>query len=212
MTLVMLPGAGMSARDFLTQGFVSVIRERGLPVDVLAVGADVADYLHPDFCQRLNHEIAALQKPGRSTRVSLMGISLGAQAALRFLRENLMGIEGVMLIAPFLATRGAVAEVVRAGGLDGWHHGMPGCEAEDERELFSWLKDRLHPEGALPRICVGYATEDRYADSGRLLAARLPSACVFRTAGGHDWVAWRTLWFGMLDQWHELSGGCTQYD
>lgn len=205
LALVMLPGAEMHAEDFLTQGFVSAIRERDISIDVIMVEASISDYMQQDFGTRLGNDVVAPLLAEGYQQIWLMGISLGAQGAIRFLGEHAGMIEKLVLIAPFLATRGAIAEVMDAGGLDGWLP-APGKIDAEEHELLIWLKENLGSDDSTPEVYVGYGTEDRYADSGRLLAGRLSQERVWCASGGHDWPTWRTLWHDMLDNFQVSFG------
>ena len=43
--LVILPGMGMKADDFVAHGFVSAVHVRGLPIDILAAQPELDTYL-----------------------------------------------------------------------------------------------------------------------------------------------------------------------
>ena len=132
-------------------------------------------------------------------RIWLMGISLGAMGALTYTREHPADIEGVVLLAPFLATRGVVAEVVRAGGWAGWQPGL--IEPADyEREMLAWLKEYRAAGAGFPALHLGYGTQDRFATTSELMAERLPAAHVVSAAGGHDWATWLAVWRQLLDR------------
>jgi len=196
--MVMLPGAGMCARDYIDQGFVSSIQERGLAVDVVIVDIAADDYLKDAFNKRLKNEVVEPLIGQGYSRIWLAGISLGAYGAIKFLREEFGEIEGVMLLSPFLSTRGAVAKVLREGGLDNWSPCPSGIE-NDGWDNFCWLKENFVVNGSPIKIYVGWGDVDRYADSGRLLAGRLPNENIFCIHGDHDWRTWKLLWRGMLD-------------
>jgi pimeloyl-ACP methyl ester carboxylesterase len=133
-----------------------------------------------------------------------MGISLGGMGALIYARAHPAEIDGVVLLAPFLATRGVMAELTRAGGWSGWQPGelKPG---DYERELLAWLKAYQPATTGLPQLHLGYGTHDRFAAASELLAERLLPADVVAIAGGHDWTTWINLWQRLLDR--GLFGG-----
>ncbi|MEO8443308.1 MAG: alpha/beta hydrolase [Betaproteobacteria bacterium] len=197
--LVMLPGAKTRPQDLLQHGFVRELRARNLPVDVVAVAAHLGHYLDRSLSGHLTNDIIAPARARNYRRIWLMGISLGAMGALIYTREHPTDIEGVVLLAPFLATRGTVAEVVRAGGWAGWQPGElnPG---DDERELLAWLKAYQPATAGLPQLRLGYGTGDRFVAASELLAERLPPADVVAIAGGHDWTTWINLWQRLLDR------------
>jgi pimeloyl-ACP methyl ester carboxylesterase len=196
--LIMLPGAKARAQDFIECGFVRAVRERGLTLDIAAVDAHLGHYLERSFSERLTHDIIAPARARNYRRIWLMGISLGGMGALTYAREHPGEIEGVVLLAPFLATRGTVAEVVRAGGWAGW---QPGALAADdhERHLLAWLK-AYRPAAGLPELHLGYGTGDRFVAARVLLGARLPAAQVVSIDGGHDWMTWLSLWRRLLER------------
>ncbi|MCE9639785.1 MAG: alpha/beta hydrolase [Betaproteobacteria bacterium] len=195
--LIMLPGAKARLQDLVQYGFVRAVRERGLVVDVIAVEAHLGYYLDGNLTRHLAHDIIA---PVRKNypRIWLMGISLGGMGALQYARAHPTEIEGVILLAPFLGTRGMIAEVVRAGGLARWQPGAIKAD-DEERQLLAWIKTYA-PAPAYPEIYLGYGQDDRFAAASELLAERLPAARVLAMAGGHDWATWINLWRHWLDQ------------
>ena len=94
--LVMLPPAMATAQDLLDRGFAAAV---ALEVEVIDARAD--DYLDNDIGARLESEIMGKQH----ARLWLMGISLGGWGCLSVARRRPAGIEGVILIAPFLGSR-----------------------------------------------------------------------------------------------------------
>jgi len=103
----------------------------------------------------------------------------------------------VILLTPYLASAGLIAEVCRAGGLRPWSGSNTETQLP-ERALLGWLATT--PLGKLPRIVVGYARDDRFAAVATLLAELLPAEQVSSTPGGHDWASLRVLWRMILDQ------------
>lgn len=197
--LVILPGAKDRPQDFVDYGFIHALRERNLPIDVVAVDAHMDYYLEGNVIEKLRHDILSSLHEKGYDRIWFLGISLGGSGALSYAREYPSEIEGIILLAPFLGVRGTIAEVVRAGGLNKWEPGA--IEPEDkERDLLVWLKAYSFGAVQLPRIYLGYGKEDRYAPASVLLAERLPSQQVLAMSGGHDWKTWRALWTGFLDR------------
>jgi S-formylglutathione hydrolase FrmB len=128
-----------------------------------------------------------------------MGISLGGGGALNYARGHPGAIEGVVVLAPFLATTGTIAEVVRAGGWPGWD--AQAIDGDDEeRQLLAWIKAYRPEAEDVPAIHLGYGTEDRFVAASELLAQRLPSTHVVSTEGGHDWPTWSNLWRKLLER------------
>jgi hypothetical protein len=192
ISLFMLPGAGMRAQDFFDHGLVAAVRAHNLPADVDVLAPDVGLYLDGTIAQWIHAEaVAPAQRRGRR-RLWMLGISLGGMGALLHARAFEAAVEGIVLLAPFLGTRGLIAEVARAGGLSSWEPGA--CAPNDgERKLLSWLKGQVPARDRL-RLFLGYGRSDRFAPGHALLARHLPSQQVRVTEGGHDWDTWSRLW------------------
>jgi pimeloyl-ACP methyl ester carboxylesterase len=183
--LVMLPGADMRVEDFRTQGFFDAVRKTGRAVDMIAVETGMDCYLDGVTVAEL--EAVIPQRP-----VWLVGISLGGMGALLYAQAHPERVAGVVVLAPFIGSRGLIAEVERAGGLRHWRS-APDEPLTDERRLLAWLG-----AGTLPKIHLGFGTEDRFAGAHRLLAALLPPDRVLTAPGSHDWPTWCRLWQDML--------------
>lgn len=195
--LVMVPGMGMTADDFDTKGLSDMVRRLGWPVAIRTVDPGADAYLDGSVESRLLQGIAAAQRDSRATRIWLAGISLGCQAILRCVRIRPSLAEGLILLTPYLASTGLIAEIDRMGGLRPW------CIAnldrpEPERALLRWLAT-TSPE-TLPRILVGRALGDRFVTTATLLADLLPAEQVISVPGAHDWTSWHMLWRSILEQ------------
>jgi len=198
LALVMLPGAGDEAQDLVEQGFLAALRRRGIAADAWMADVPFDQYMDGSFAAQLELDVLApIRSQGRA-RIWMMGISLGGMAALSVARRHPGAIEGLILLAPFLGTRGRIAEVAAAGGLRKW---LPGAVPPDDDELqvLSWLRDYQSGNPALPRIHLGYGTDDRYAPASELLARELPHDHVVSVEGEHDWATWLKLWEILLD-------------
>ncbi len=194
--LVALPGAFMGPQDFATSGFDRTLRDHGLPVDVVAAGIESSLYLDDAVPERIHSEII-LPARERYRRIWLLGVSLGGMGALQCLRRYPGQIEGAILIAPFLATRGLIAEVGRAGGLSSWRPEPPASD-DIERPLLLWLGAQDFAAAGSPTLYLGCGSDDRFAAASALLAARLPPERVVVADGGHDWPTWASLWLLIL--------------
>jgi S-formylglutathione hydrolase FrmB len=191
--LVALPGAYMGPRDFAAAGFDRMLLDHRLPVDLIAAGIESSLYLDNAVPERIHAEIMLPARARGYRRIWLLGISLGGMGALQYLRAYPGQIEGAILIAPFLGTRGLIAEVERAGGLSSWRPARP--EAGDiERPLLLWLRSQNLVAGGPPAVYLGCGRDDRFAAASALLAARLPPERVAAAAGGHEWPTWASLW------------------
>jgi len=200
--LLMLPGAKNIPQQLADYGFIRALRERHLPVDVLALNAHVDLYLdHAEVERLLHHTLNKLRAYGYR-RMWVLGISLGGSGAMICATQRTAEIEGVILLAPFLGTRGLIAEIEAAGGLRSWQAGE--IESRDhERALLEQIRRRVLREGRLP-IYLGYGSEDRYRSASAMLSNCLPRDQVTVRSGGHDWETWIALWADLLDSQHIL--------
>ncbi len=175
------------------------MRERGLPVDVMALDAHADHYLERTHIERLLHATLDDVKARGYRRIWLMGISLGGLGSMLCVTQRGADIEGAVLLAPFLGTSGIIAEVAAAGGLRCWQLEEGGA-ADCERAFLAQLQDYpLHAPHAA-QVFLGYGTEDRFLAASTLLAACLPQQRVLALPGGHDWETWQRLWHVLLDR------------
>jgi pimeloyl-ACP methyl ester carboxylesterase len=197
--LLMLPGAKNTPRQLAENGFIRALRERELAVDVLALDAHADLYLDRGQVERLLHDTLDEARAHGYRRIWLLGISLGGTGAMLCATQRTAEIEGMFLLAPFLGTRGIIAEVEAAGGLQRWQAGEIGSR-DLERALLEQIQQSQFGSREFPPIYLGYGNEDRYRAASILLSERLPQHRVSVMAGGHDWETWIVLWRGLLDK------------
>lgn len=197
--LLMLPGAKNTPQQLEEYGFIRALRARNLPVDVLALDAHADLYLNRSDIERaLHHTLDEAGKQGYR-RIWLLGISLGGSGAMICATQRTPEIEGMFLLAPFLGTRGIIAEVEAAGGLHRWQAGEI-SERDHERTLLAHIQRSTLEAGKFPDIHLGYGSEDRYRGASIMLSQRLAQHRVTVIPGGHDWETWISLWGMLLDK------------
>ena len=195
--LPLVPGMGMTAEDFGTKGLVDAVTQCGWPVTVATVDPGPDAYLDGSVVRRLLDGIAEAQFAAGASRVWLAGISLGCQAILRCVHQHPSRSEGLILLSPYLARTGLVAEVTRMGGLRCWV--TENLDRSDpERVLLRWLATANPAD--LPRILVGRACDDRFVATADRLAEILPADDVISVPGGHDWASRRAQWDMILQR------------
>ncbi len=194
--LLMLPGARDTAQDFFRHGFIDALRQRGAACDVGALDTHVDHYLEHSIVERLHHDVIAPLHAKSGQSIWLLGISLGALGCLRYARVYPEHIAGIIVLAPFLATRGLIAEVHAAGGLAAWEAGD--IASDHEREFLHWLKSVPLGQPPFNQFYLGYGVDDRFVLASKILAQRLPPQRSLALAGGHDWPSWRGLWQAWL--------------
>ncbi|MBI5007054.1 MAG: alpha/beta hydrolase [Nitrosomonadales bacterium] len=197
--LLMLPGAKNTPQQLVDNGFIRALRERKLPVDVLALDAHVDLYLERADIERVLHHTLDEVRAKGYRRIWLLGISLGGSGAMICATQRTAEIEGVFLLAPFLGTRGLIAEVETAGGLRHWQAGEI-VARDHERVLLQGIQGRMLGAAEPPLIHLGYGSEDRYRGASDMLSAHLPQSRVSVRPGGHDWETWVALWHELLDK------------
>ncbi len=188
--LVMLPGAEMSAREFEANGLL----DGEGPVDRIAVETGMECYLDETSVQRLHDAVILPAQARGPVRIWLLGISLGGLGALLYAQAHPDRIAGILLLAPFIGSRGLIAEAERAGGLRHWR--APD-KTTSERRLLTWLGTGV----SLPDMHLAYGQDDRFAAAHRLLADLLPAERVITAPGGHDWPTWCRLWRTLQTRW-----------
>jgi pimeloyl-ACP methyl ester carboxylesterase len=194
LRLVLLPPAYSGPDDFVEHGFASAVSERRLDVDLVFAGLRLQHVGDRSVLSRLKREIIT---PARALgcAVWLGGISLGAYIALSYAGRSHGELDGLCVFAPYLGSHIVTDEIQRAAGIDNW---QPGELVEDDEERRVWCFIKTLRSGVLP-VHLGLASEDRFADRHRLMAAALSPAEVDVVPGAHDWPTWHRLWERFLD-------------
>jgi hypothetical protein len=204
---VFLPGADSLPEAFVDEGFVAALRASGAVADVIIADAHLAYFGDRSVLDRLRTDVLG---PARavapSRKIWLVGISLGAFAALGVLARQSATVDGALLIAPYPGRRPLLQQIEDAGGPAAWRaHGEP--DGPDDLEFDIWQRLAAGAIGVDPPVDAGYGRDDRFAAGQRLLASTLPASQVRTVPGGHDWPAWRALWVDWLGR-GRLPRGC----
>ena len=147
--------------------------------------------------QRLYEEVIGELYAAGARKIWLAGISVGAMGALLFTQRHREMIAGLLLLSPFIGSRGIVDEVRQAGGLRQWRPGDGTLLVE--QQLLKWLNTYRPNDPAWPEIRLAYGIHDRFVTAHRLLAEILPEDKVIVTEGGHDWATWTLLWGQLIE-------------
>ena len=190
--LVLLPGARDTREDFVTSGFLDVLREHGPAWDAISVEAHLGYYRKQILLDRLEADILAPARERGYRHIWFTGPSLGGFGSLFYpCRRPADDIRGIIAIAPYLGDDGILADIRNAGGPAHWQPGEAG--AEHEQQLWQCLKS-----GDLPDIWLAWGTQDRLAPAAELAAELVPASRVVNTEGGHDWKTWVPMWWKIL--------------
>ncbi len=198
--IVFIRGLYGNHKTFEKEGFVAMVREKGLPYDMAAPNAHLAYYLERNLDRRLEEDVIDPARAAGYTHIWLVGVSMGGLGSILYLLNNPedSGITGIVLLAPFLGEREILQEIIQAGGVRKWEPG----EYDDrdwQRLLWHWLKKYEQLQDRLPPIYLGYGDDDSYAMGQGLLATILPRDHVIVIEGTHSVATIKELWARMLD-------------
>jgi pimeloyl-ACP methyl ester carboxylesterase len=201
--LVLLPGMGDSAEDFVERSLVADVQRRQLSIDVVTAQATIGYYAKGIFAERLYEDVLKPRMSRAYQQVWLAGVSMGGMGTLLYARERPPGeVTGVLAIAPYLGDRDVIGAIDGAGGLARWKAPPrvdPITEETWQRELWRYLQGVTQGREQGPLLHVAYGIDDRLAPADSLLAAALPRSQVYVSGGGHDWATWRHLFARFLD-------------
>lgn len=198
--LVLLPGAYSRPPEFIEAGLVDALRAQRIAADVCIVDSHLGYYSDKSIVRRLRDEIVLPARAQGYRQVWLVGISLGGFGALGYAVRHGDEIDGVLALAPYLGPRRLMQEIAQAGGPAGWHATGPAPTpggGDLDSEIWHAFAGTA-PSRPVPRVYLGYGSDDRFADAHRVFAGLLPADRVATTPGGHDWPAWSALWQGWL--------------
>jgi pimeloyl-ACP methyl ester carboxylesterase len=194
--ILLLPAAFTGPEDFVQAGFVSAVRERDLPVDLVLADVNLQHLTDRTILRRLRHELVLPARALGCLSIWICGISLGGFIGLAYAERYAAQIDGLCLLAPYLGNHIVTGEIERANGVAAW---LPGELAPDDDERRVWRFIQSHRTQPVS-IHLGFGREDRFADSHRMMAAALTPESIHVVPGGHDWPVWRQLWDHFLDE------------
>jgi predicted alpha/beta hydrolase family esterase len=194
LLVALLSGSFTQAEDFIREGFVAALRERGIGAEVAMAEVRMAYFADGSVVERIGEAVVAPARQRGASRVWLAGISLGALASLAYAARHEDELEGLLLMSPYPGTRILQREMQAAGGLAKWM-AQDEAQADVEREAWQWLARR--DAARLPVYCY-FASGDRFVEGQRRMAEALPANAVHEMAGGHEWTDWRRMWTEFL--------------
>jgi hypothetical protein len=193
--VLFLPAAFTGPEDFIQAGFVSAVRERDLPVDLLFADVNLQHLTDRTILRRVRHELVLPARALGCTSIWICGISLGGFIGIAYAERYAGEIDGLCLFAPYLGNHIVTGEIERASGVAIWQPGELAAD-DDERRVWRFIKT----QGSQPvSLHLGFGSEDRFATSHRMMAAALNPENVHVVPGGHDWPVWTRLWTNFLD-------------
>ena len=182
---ILLPGIRDDMGSFETHGLIAQAAEILGPNSrfaFVAVDAHFGYYKEPSIHRRIRAEVAP-RFAGR--KLTLVGISLGGIGALMTARNDPARFHRLVLIAPFLGSRGNIQRLKEGAA--------PAPEDELEREVLA-IWDWLGSDALKPPISLLYGLDDAFRPAYDYLAEKAPGISFQSAAGGHDWQTWKALW------------------
>ncbi len=195
LAMGLLSGSYTTPEDFVREGFVASVEERGYAARIVIAEVRAAYFSDGSVVRRIHEEVVSPALEAGARRVWLAGVSLGGLAGLGYAAHHGDAIERLVLLSPYPGTREVLDEIDAAGGLALWQPAGDGVE-DAERDAWAWLRD--HDGHAPPRVDCYFGTGDRFAGGQRRIASCLPAAAVHEVAGGHGWNDWRGMWTDFL--------------
>lgn len=199
--VVLLPPALANIDDFVAQGFVNAVRERGLCVDLQLADVNGQHVLDRTVVALLHEQVLLPAHRRGYQNVWLVGVSLGAYSALLYAAEHAQSLQGflvgLLLLSPYPGTREVLAEIRAADGPVAWsQQERPWL---DERAWWRWLAREGMHSSCPTAVYFATGAQDRFLRGQTLIADILPSGRVCLLPGGHVWSTWKELWTQWLD-------------
>jgi pimeloyl-ACP methyl ester carboxylesterase len=200
--VIFLPGKGDSITTFQKQGLVKAVRERNLPIDMIAVDAHIGYYQNWTILDRLKQDVIQYAQSKSYNHIWLVGDSMGAYGAVSYAKKYPADITGVVLLGPFLGEKKLIQEITRDGGLQTGNPGDITSATREawERGIWAWFRNYGLQQKSLPALYLGYGRQDRFAEVQDYLASFMPPEHVISIEGGHDWYTWKKIWLMLLDR------------
>jgi hypothetical protein len=193
--VLFLPAAYSGPEDFVAAGFVSAVRDRELPLDLVFAEVNLQHLTDRTILRRIRHELVLPARALGCRSIWICGISLGGFIGLAYAERYTSEIDGLCLLAPYLGNHMITGEIERANGVACWQPGELAAD-DDERRVWRFIKS----QASLPlSVRLGFGREDRFARSHRMMAAALNPGDVQVVPGGHEWPVWTQLWGDFLD-------------
>jgi pimeloyl-ACP methyl ester carboxylesterase len=189
----LLSGSYSTPEDFVREGFVASLEERGIEAWIVMAEMRAAYFSDGSVVRRIHEAVVEPAHARGIGRLWLAGVSLGGLACLSYAARHARDVERIVLMSPYPGTREVLREIDAAGGLAAWQ-ATPG-EEDPERDAWAWLRD--HDRNG-PRVDCYFGSGDRFVEGQRRIARCLPATAVHEVEGGHEWKDWRGMWTDFL--------------
>lgn len=201
--IVFLPGSQEVPQDIVNEGFVAQVRARNIDADVMVIDSHIGYFVRRIFDVRIHNDIIEPARKKGYESIWLAGISLGGFGSLMYAFTYPGEIDGIIAIAPYIASDAVLDEVIAAGGLTRWTPREPLGADDYQRALLKWLKGydgRQNAAEKRPKLYIGYGDRDGLPRFEKIMGTMLPPEQMLAAPGGHDWPPWRRMWADALDR------------
>ena len=200
--IIFLPGNGDPISVFKKEGLIEAVRERGLPIDMVAVNAHIGYYVNWSILVRMKEDVIEPLRSRGYKQIWLVGDSMGAYGSLSYAKEHLDEISGVVLLGPFLGDEQLIKDIKQSGGLQSWDPGDITSATKEawERSIWAWFKERQTTKNYYPSMYLGYGHGDRFSYAQEYLASVMQADHVIAIDGYHSWRTWKKIWLMLLDK------------
>jgi pimeloyl-ACP methyl ester carboxylesterase len=198
--IVFLPGAQEVPADIVKEGFVDQVRARDIDADVMVIDSHAGYFFQRNFDVRMRADIIEPARKEGYQSIWFAGISLGGLGSLLYPFIYPNEIDGVIAMAPFIASNSVLDEVIDAGGLAKWKPVEPLEKGDYQRALLKWLQGYGDAKQIRPKLYIGYGSEDGLPQFEKVIGSLIPDAQLLRASGRHDWPPWKKMWGDALDR------------
>jgi pimeloyl-ACP methyl ester carboxylesterase len=190
--VVVLPGRADDLAALRDSGMVESIQDAWPDADVVLAELAIRYYMDGQAPQQLHREVIAPAQARGYREIWLAGASLGGMGTLLYDRAYPGGVDGLVLLAPYLGDRPILREIMDAGGVADWDPGPPRqIDADNwQRELWRHIHGWSREPHKARNVWLAYGDRDRLRRAMPLLAPVLRDDQVLVRPGGHDWTVW----------------------
>lgn len=193
--VVVLPGRRDRLESMRRSGVGEAIQRVWPDADVLFAELSMPYYLDRSAPQRLHDEVLMPARRRAYREIWLVGASMGGMGSILYERDFPGQVDGIVLLAPYLAGRGIHEEIRDAGGVDDWEPGLRDKGPMDiwQRDLWRHLKTWSNEPERTRNVWLAYGEDDYLRDSMPLIEPVLPDNQIHVAPGKHAWSTWAPL-------------------
>ena len=199
--VIVLPGRAEDLAALDRKNIAETIQASWPDADVMLTGLTLPFYRQGRAESRLQNEIIAPARARGVREIWLLGISLGGMGAILHEHEYPGGVDGIILLSPYLGGRRIQDEIRSSGSLAKWNPGPEDKLGPDtfERELWRTIQQWRNDPGRRSTVWLAYGEDEAFRESNELMGQALPASNVLMLPGGHDWKLWQPATTALLE-------------